>query len=838
VKIRKDCPHPWTACAESLEDRRLLAITSLRWENAAGVELADLTEVRAGDVVYIAGTTVGERGRRVDFKMVEDDVLFASSSYAPYRNAWFNVSSTNDVARFAWRAVWTRDAGGINDDPEYRLTRSLSTSDPVRSGQIKVTRERVAPTAPRASIAQPPMGGGALDFSFDFDDDVGVNPEWFDSGDVQVTGPNGFLQLATFLRYESIAGSKALRAHYRLAGPGGTWDARDDGIYRFTARSGQVRDFSDNPIADWWIERTFRFSTGGRATVDGHVFDDRNADGVWASGEGGLPDRRVFVDVNGNGAFDAAVEPSSATNASGHWAIGNLTSGAAHRVRLVSLVDSVQTGRAFIDVTPAAGHVMYAGFFGAFVDRGGDPDDRVGEPVPTVSFSAGRWSASNASIDSPGDVDFYRVSVKRGQTLAFDVDIRDDNPAPTLIRLFDAAGRPIATQAVTAYRDSEPYRSGSSTALYTRSGYVEHTFAAAGTYYVGVSAAANAKYDAVTGLGDVGTGQRVSYRLEVTNVAEPALTTERVLTGTLRLPNRGGRVESIVATLRRLDGASTFNIDPTKRTWVFIHGRIDNALSFGAPRLGDTMIGALVARRTAQAGGTWAEQVLTLDWQDGAKDNGLSFLGGSAWVTAVARWAGQTLANLGFAADKLNLIGHSWGSYVAHDLARSFIGTMPAAISGSNRRIGSLVALDPAREGFDYNHALINFKGVSRNSWAIFGNGSLGSAKLSGTALEAYGIDLPFSATPSATLAAHAAPRWLFTAILRQRLVPPSALPYFSLDRLLTSDKRAFQADRYSISSATEPTQPVFEAIFKATVNSGKSDLAAVSQVLYVPLPT
>jgi hypothetical protein len=57
-----------------------------------------------------------------------------------------------------------------------------------------------------------------------------------------------------------------------------------------------------------------------RACIQGQKFEDRDADGVKDPGEPGLAGVRIYVDLNGNGAFDAG-EPSAVTAADGTYSI-------------------------------------------------------------------------------------------------------------------------------------------------------------------------------------------------------------------------------------------------------------------------------------------------------------------------------------------------------------------------------------------------------------------------------------------------------------------------------------------------------------------------------------
>ena len=65
---------------------------------------------------------------------------------------------------------------------------------------------------------------------------------------------------------------------------------------------------------------------GQPPTVSGTVFDDHDASGTRGAGDEGLAGWRVYVDTNGNGAFDAG-EPTAITAADGTYTIQNVPEG-------------------------------------------------------------------------------------------------------------------------------------------------------------------------------------------------------------------------------------------------------------------------------------------------------------------------------------------------------------------------------------------------------------------------------------------------------------------------------------------------------------------------------
>ncbi|MCX6876179.1 MAG: carboxypeptidase regulatory-like domain-containing protein [Verrucomicrobia bacterium] len=69
------------------------------------------------------------------------------------------------------------------------------------------------------------------------------------------------------------------------------------------------------------------FGYRSTASIGDFVWLDTDADGVQDAGEAGLNAVRVYLDINGNGSFDSATEPSATTNSSGAYAIPGLVAG-------------------------------------------------------------------------------------------------------------------------------------------------------------------------------------------------------------------------------------------------------------------------------------------------------------------------------------------------------------------------------------------------------------------------------------------------------------------------------------------------------------------------------
>jgi len=194
------------------------------------------------------------------------------------------------------------------------------------------------------------------------------------------------------------------------------------------------------------------------------------------------------------------------------------------------------------------------------------------------------------------------------------------------------------------------------------------------------------------------------------------------------------------------------------RTWVIIHGRNGSAADLSS------LAGAIAGRRPS-------DQVLVLDWEQGAADNFPCGLNGAVWIPYVADWADSILKSKGVRAEDVSLIGHSWGTYVAYYMAANW-----KALSGHG--VKDIVALDPALRGDGVPYSSFNFGSVANYSWAFYGSDIFGSAALSTTANEAFALDYD---GPASEIEKHWAPVQIFETLVR---TGGNGHGLFSLDRL------------------------------------------------------
>jgi probable HAF family extracellular repeat protein len=101
---------------------------------------------------------------------------------------------------------------------------------------------------PTATFKPTPVANAGLtdNFVVNYTDDVAVALASLATGNILVTGPNGFSQVATFVGATTTGNAPAIAAVYQVTAPSGNWGSTDDGTYDVSLVGGQVLDTSGN----------------------------------------------------------------------------------------------------------------------------------------------------------------------------------------------------------------------------------------------------------------------------------------------------------------------------------------------------------------------------------------------------------------------------------------------------------------------------------------------------------------------------------------------------------------------------------------------------------------
>ncbi|MFO0879777.1 MAG: right-handed parallel beta-helix repeat-containing protein [Gemmataceae bacterium] len=273
--------------------------------------------------------------------------------------------------------------------------------------------------------------------------------------------------------------------------------------------------------------------------------------------------------------------------------------------------------------------------------------------------------------------------------------------------------------------------------------------------------------------------------LGFTRDTAPVVVTGSDLNGRLRANFSPSR-DWIDVSLTRQNGQP---IQFDRMTWLVIHGRADDSGVNEAEESSFEKLAAVLSARRPN------DQVLLLDWSEGSKDNHPSDIGldGAGWIPFVGTWVKEVLKQLGIESSQLGLIGHSWGSYVAYEIAKQ--------VDGKSERI---VALDPATAAMPDRYPFweVDFGKESAHAWAFYGDGLYGSGLLASTADAAFKFDYErdlddWDRPDDDWLHRHAAPIHTFITLL-ENLGTSSRVRHFNLDRLLGSPSdNPWKLDKY-----------------------------------------
>lgn len=277
------------------------------------------------------------------------------------------------------------------------------------------------------------------------------------------------------------------------------------------------------------------------------------------------------------------------------------------------------------------------------------------------------------------------------------------------------------------------------------------------------------------------------------NEFEPAMVSSAALSTAIT-----GTVSGYSVSIDRHDAPGDL-IAADSTTWLVAHG------NSSSPTTG--YIDELASAIHLATGG---DQVLTLDWSQiaalyiGTTENN---------IIPVAQWASTALADYGFASGNLNLVGHSFGAYVAAETAERIAGG-----------VNSLVGLDPAADfPFGYNpnsSGQIDFAANSAFSWTFSdAGGSFGSSTTPASAHEAITV----------LNSGHSEVVTVFSNLLNE-VGSPQVYDHFQLSRLTGATPGPWQLNQYSNGGSLTGS-----GSYEAVISADASGLVAQT-IDFVPL--
>ncbi len=158
--------------------------------------------------------------------------------------------------------------GSSSKEEDYKDYREDSWRDrPILRAPLDTT-----PPIASLSAANVTVGGGTVyQFTVTYSDDTAMNLATLDGGDIRVTGPNFFTQMAALVSISTPQSGSPPTATYQINAPGGRWDLADNGIYTLILEPNQVSDTSGNFIPTATLGTFLVDATTTRPSVEANI---------------------------------------------------------------------------------------------------------------------------------------------------------------------------------------------------------------------------------------------------------------------------------------------------------------------------------------------------------------------------------------------------------------------------------------------------------------------------------------------------------------------------------------------------------------------------------------
>lgn len=164
-------------------------------------------------------------------------------------------------------------------------------------------------TPPTASLTAPDIltqGGTTYQFNVTYSDNTAINVATFDGGDISVTGPNGFSQMAALVSVNNNTNGTPRTATYKIDAPGGSWTIDDNGSYTFALQPNQVSDTSNNFVTA---------STLGSLGVNLAASNTGTTENITFPADAGVINVKTQFGAKGDGVTDDTAAIQAALNA-------------------------------------------------------------------------------------------------------------------------------------------------------------------------------------------------------------------------------------------------------------------------------------------------------------------------------------------------------------------------------------------------------------------------------------------------------------------------------------------------------------------------------------------
>jgi uncharacterized protein with LGFP repeats/pimeloyl-ACP methyl ester carboxylesterase len=169
---------------------------------------------------------------------------------------------------------------------------------------------------------------------------------------------------------------------------------------------------------------------------------------------------------------------------------------------------------------------------------------------------------------------------------------------------------------------------------------------------------------------------------------------------------------------------SADSLSSNRKTWIVMHGMDGKS--------GDSLELAKAIDNFRSD-----DQVLNIDWNEGAKSDTNVYIGASH-IVATAKTIVDFIIEKGL-ANQINLVGHSLGALLSYEISKQLY-------ERNSVKVSSIIALDPASTtlGGYTNVSQVNFSQYSQWSRGFYGSFLLGNEYKANTAKESFKMEFPF----------------------------------------------------------------------------------------------
>ena len=225
--------------------------------NAAGTDRAPDVTVAGGttynfsvlltDNVAISIASLGAAGNSADLYVTGPNGF---NQPATFDSVDVNSDGQPRLAQFHFAApggMWDLTDTGIytiqlRENAIWDTTNNSMPAGPLGQFAVSILTDHTKPTATAAGADVVAAGGTIYNFQVTYTDNVGIDLTTLGNGNILVTGPNNFSQLATYVGVDQPVNGAPRIATYSIIPPSGSWLPANQGTYRIFMQPNQVGD--------------------------------------------------------------------------------------------------------------------------------------------------------------------------------------------------------------------------------------------------------------------------------------------------------------------------------------------------------------------------------------------------------------------------------------------------------------------------------------------------------------------------------------------------------------------------------------------------------------------